>query len=111
MQARLDYKRVAPNAVRVMRDLDNYVHQSGLEPSLLELVKVRASQINGCAYCIDTHTKDTRAGGETEQRLYALPAWQETPFYTDREKAALLWAEVLTHLPSEDVADEVYDLM
>ena len=107
----MDYKRVAPNAVRVMRDLDNYVHQSGLEPSLLELVKVRASQINGCAYCIDMHTKDARAGGETEQRLYALPAWQETPFYTDREKAALLWAEVLTHLPNEDVADEVYDLM
>jgi len=111
MQARLDYKRVAPDAVRVMRDLDNYVHQSGLEPSLLELVKVRASQINGCAYCIDMHTKDARAGGETEQRLYALPAWQETPFYTDRERAALLWTEVLTHLPSEDVADEVYDLI
>ena len=111
MQARLDYKRVAPDAVRVMRDLDSYVHQSGLEPSLLELVKVRASQINGCAYCIDMHTKDARAGGETEQRLYALPAWQETPFYTDRERAALLWTEVLTHSPSEDVADEVYDLI
>lgn len=111
MQARLDYKRVAPDAVRIMRDLDGYVHQSGLEPSLLELVKVRASQINGCAYCIDMHTKDARAGGETEQRLYALPAWQETPFYTDRERAALLWTEVLTHLPSEDVADEVYDLV
>ncbi len=111
MQARLDYKRVAPDAVRLMRDLDGYVHQSGLEPSLLELVKVRASQINGCAYCIDMHTKDARVGGETEQRLYALPAWQETSFFTDRERAALLWTEVLTHLPSEDVADEVYDLV
>ncbi len=92
-----------------MRGLENYVHQSGLEPSLLDLVKVRASQINGCAYCIDMHTKDARARGETEQRLYELDAWRETPFYTDRERAALAWTEAITLIGEGHAPDEVYE--
>lgn len=95
--------------MRAMINMERYVRESGLERSLLELIKVRASQINGCAYCIDMHWKDARAAGETEQRLYSLSAWRETPFYTDRERAALQWAEVLTLLSQEDVSDEVYE--
>ena len=89
MSKRIKYHEVAPEAIRPMRQIEVYTASSGLEPSLLELVKLRASQINGCAYCIDMHTKDARANGETEQRLYATSAWRETPFYTDRERAAL----------------------
>jgi AhpD family alkylhydroperoxidase len=85
------------------------VRASGLEPALLELVKMRASQINGCAYCLDMHSKDARAAGETEQRLYALNAWRETPFYTDRERAALEWTEALTLITQGHVPDEVYE--
>lgn len=86
------------------------VGKTGLDRSLFELVKIRASQINGCAYCIDMHTKDARALGETEQRIYALSAWRETPFFSERERAALEWAEALTHLSSPDaVPDELYD--
>ena len=106
---RLDYGQAAPGAARAMGELEHYVAQCGLERSLLELVKVRASQINGCAYCIDMHWKDARAAGETEQRLYSLSAWHEAPFYTDRERAALRWTEVLTRLSQEDVSDDVYD--
>ncbi len=106
---RLLYGQVAPGAARAMGELEHYVAQCGLERSLLELVKVRASQINGCAYCIDMHWKDARAAGETEQRLYSLSAWHEAPFYTDRERAALRWAEVLTRLSQEDVSDDVYE--
>jgi AhpD family alkylhydroperoxidase len=91
MSPRIDYAKVAPGAVRAMFGLEKYLDECGLEPSLRELVKVRASQINGCAYCIDMHTKDARASGESEQRLYALSAWRETPFFTDRERAALAW--------------------
>jgi AhpD family alkylhydroperoxidase len=80
-----------------------------LEPSLRELVRLRASQINGCAYCIDMHTKDARAAGETEQRLYALTAWRETPFYTERERAALAWTEAVTLISAHHVSDELYD--
>ena len=109
LKPRIDYN-VAPGAYKVMLGLETYVRQSGLEPSLLELVKLRASQINGCAYCIDMHTKDTRAGGETEQRLYALSAWRETPFYTDRERAALAWTEAVTQVAEGHVPDEVYEL-
>jgi AhpD family alkylhydroperoxidase len=83
-------------------------HDSGLEPKLLELVKMRASQINGCAFCLDMHTKDARAMGETEQRLYLLPAWRETEFYSERERAALAWTEALTEIADERVPDEVY---
>ncbi len=92
-----------------MLDLEMYVRKSShLEPSLLELIKMRASQINGCAYCIDMHSKDARAAGETEQRLYALNAWRETPFFTDRERAALAWTEAVTLVSDGHVPDEIY---
>ncbi len=110
MESRLVYSKVAPAAYRAMRDLDSYAKESGLEHSLLELVKVRSSQLNGCAYCIDMHTKDARAMGETEQRLYALSAWHETPFFTERERAGLAWTEAVTLLAEEHVPDDVYNL-
>lgn len=109
MKQRIDYKKVAPEAYKAMRHIETYVRGSGLEHSLLELVKTRVSQINGCAHCLDMHTKDARAAGETEQRLYLLPAWREAPFYSDRERAALLWAEALTQISTNDVPDELYD--
>ena len=93
---------------QAMLALQHQVETSGLEHSLLELVKIRTSQINGCAYCLDMHTKDARAGGETEQRLYALSAWRATPFYTDREQAALAWTEALTLISRGPVSDTVY---
>src|SRR5262249_15363845 len=92
-----------------MSGLETYVRNCGLEPALLELVKFRASQINGCAYCLDMHSKDARANGESEQRLYALSAWRETPFFTDRERAALEWAEAVTLVNENHVPDEVYE--
>jgi AhpD family alkylhydroperoxidase len=107
MEPRLDYHQ--GGAYQAMAGLEKYVRNCGLEHSLLELVKTRASQINGCAYCIDMHTKDARAGGETEQRLYALSAWRETPFYTERERAALEWAEALTLISENDIPDDLYD--
>jgi AhpD family alkylhydroperoxidase len=91
-----------------MLGLDKYLHGCGLEPSLMELVKMRASQINGCAYCLDMHSKDARAAGETEQRLYVLNAWEESPFYTDRERAALAWTEALTRVAETHAADEAF---
>ena len=109
MEPRIAYANVAPGALRAMYALETYVRQSGLEPSLLELVKTRASQINGCAYCLDMHTKDARAHGETEQRLYALPAWRETPFYTERERAALAWTEAVTRVADGHVPDAVFE--
>src|SRR5689334_15492430 len=108
MPSRIDFPKTAPGAYMAMRGLEAYVRQSGLEPGLLELVKIRASQLNGCAYCIDMHTKDARAHGETEQRLYALSAWRETPFFTDRERAALEWAEHLTLIASKGISDELF---
>jgi AhpD family alkylhydroperoxidase len=108
MQPRIDPK-VAPGAYQAMQGLEAYLHQSGLEPSLLLLIKVRASQINGCAYCIDMHWKDARANGESEQRLYGLDAWQESPYYTDRERAALAWAESVTRVAETHVPDDVYE--
>jgi len=89
--------------------LSQAVDQCGIDERIYELVKIRASQINGCAYCIDMHTKDARAIGETEQRIYALDAWRETPFYTDKERAALEWAEALTRIGDSHVPDDVYD--
>lgn len=97
--------------MKAMYGLEEPLRNSGLEPALRELVKTRASQINGCAYCIDMHTKDARAQGETEQRLYALNAWRETPFYTERERAALEWTEHLTLIAGKDVPDELYARM
>lgn len=108
MQRRLDYAKTAPGASRAMYALQKYVAESGLEHSLLELVKTRASQINGCAYCIDMHTKDARAQGETEQRLYGLNAWREAPFYTDRERAALAWTEAVTLISETHAPDDVF---
>ena len=109
MTARIDYFRVSPKAVQPMLQLQKYVNDSGLEHSLLSLVKMRASQINGCAYCIDMHSKDARAEGETEQRLYALNAWRETAFYSERERAALEWTEALTLVHDNHVPDDIFE--
>jgi len=109
LQPRLDFGAVASDAERAISGLDAFVARSTLEPSLLELVRLRASQINGCAYCIDMHTKDARKRGETEQRLYALTAWRETPFYTERERAALAWTEALTLIAETHAPDAVYE--
>ena len=107
---RIDYKEVAPGAYQAMLGLEAYVHRSGLERSLLALVKTRVSQINGCAYCLDMHSKDLRARGETEQRLYMISAWREMPhLYDARERAALAWAEAVTRLTDQEVPDEVYE--
>lgn len=110
MTPRVDIRKyLTSNAGQAMLALGKAVDESGLERSMLELVKLRASQINGCAYCIDMHTKDARARGETEQRLYALNAWHETPFYSDRERAALEWAEAITRVADTHVPDEVFE--
>ena len=108
MKPRINFLRVSPRAMQAMMGLQNYVNESGLEHSLLELVKMRASQINGCAYCLDMHSKDARAAGETEQRLYMLSAWHEAPLYSARERAALEWTEALTFVRDEHVPDEVF---
>ncbi len=109
MTERLSYSKVAPDGTELLRKLDRYVKTSGLEPDLLELVKLRASQINGCAFCIDMHTKDARGHGESEQRLYGLSAWRETPFYSDRERAALAWTEAVTRISEDGVPDDIYE--
>ncbi|HVJ08937.1 MAG TPA: carboxymuconolactone decarboxylase family protein [Acidisarcina sp.] len=109
MKSRLDYAKASPEALKAMWGLENYIRHCGLEHPLLELVKVRASQINGCAYCLDMHNKDARAAGETEQRLYSLAAWEETPFYTERERAALAWTEAVTLVGEEHVPDHVFE--
>jgi AhpD family alkylhydroperoxidase len=108
MAERLDYAKAFPEGVQAMRALEKTIRSSGLEASLLELIKIRASQMNGCAFCLDMHTLDARAAGETEQRIYTLPAWRETPFYTPRERAALAWTEALTNIQQGHAADEVY---
>lgn len=108
MSGRFDYETVAPAANEAMRGVERYVRASGLERSLIELVKIRASQLNGCAFCLDMHTKDARAAGESEQRIYVLPAWREAPFYSERERAALAWTEALTRLAPDGVPDELY---
>lgn len=109
MEQRLDLAQIAPGVMATMRKLTAHVHDGPIEQRLLELVMVRASQINGCAFCIDMHTKDARAHGETEQRLYGLNAWRETPFYTDRERAALAWTEAVTLVADGHVPDEAYE--
>jgi AhpD family alkylhydroperoxidase len=106
---RIDYSSVFPEAMRAMVGLEAAVHKSSLEPALLELVKMRASQLNGCAYCLDMHSKDARARGEQEQRLHVLSAWREAPFYSDRERAALAWCEALTLLPESGAPDAVFE--
>lgn len=110
MEARLNAQKVSPAAYAAMVSLETFVRKaSKLEPSLVELVRMRASQINGCAYCIDMHSKDARSEGETEQRLYALAAWRETPFFTARERAALAWTEALTLIAEGHVPDDIFE--
>lgn len=109
MQPRLNYSKVAPDGVEGFSQLEKYIHSGELEDSLIELVKLRASQINGCAFCIDMHTKDARSHGESEQRLYGISAWHEAPFYTERERAALAWTEAVTLISHDHVPDELYD--
>ena len=109
MEPRLNFMKLTPEPLKVMYGLEEYVRGSGLEHGLLELVKTRASQINGCAFCLDMHTQDARVSGETEQRLYALDAWRETPFFDDRERAALAWIEAVTLVSQSHVPDAAYD--
>jgi AhpD family alkylhydroperoxidase len=108
METRLDYQKAFPEGLQGMLHLEAILRRSGLEPSLYELVKIRASQLNGCAYCIDMHTKDARAKGETEQRIYALSAWHEGPFFTERERAALAWTEAITNIQNGHASEDVY---
>ena len=108
MKSRIEYAHAAPDGVKALYQMENYVKHSGLEPGLLDLVKTRVSQINGCAYCLDMYTKDVRVCGEAEQRLYALDAWRETPFFSERERAALAWAETVTRVAETHVPDEVF---
>jgi AhpD family alkylhydroperoxidase len=109
MEARFNSAKVAPGAYKAMLGLETYLHQCGLEESLLHLIKLRSSQINGCAFCLDMHWKDLRAIGESEQRLYSLDAWRECPYYTDRERAALAWTEAVTLVANNHVPDAVYE--
>lgn len=109
MKARIDVMKVNPGIMQAMLGLERQVHKAGLDGKLLELVKMRASQINGCAYCLDMHSKDARAAGETEQRLYGLPAWREAPYYSAKERAALEWTEAVTLVAKEHIADEVFE--
>jgi AhpD family alkylhydroperoxidase len=109
MKELLNYHKASPGAFQAMRSLESYVRGAGLEPMLLELVRMRASALNGCAYCLDMHSKDARAGGESEQRLYALSAWREAPFYSPRERAALAWTEAVTRLADGPVPEALYE--
>ncbi len=109
MQPRIDYRKFAPEAREAILGLETYLTtQSGLDHNLLHLLKLRASQINGCAFCIDMHWKDARALGESEQRLYGLDAWRESPYYSDRERAALAWTEAVTLISSTHAPDQEY---
>ena len=109
MQPRIDLLKASPEAIKPMYAIEAYLKNCGLEHSLLLLVKMRASQINGCAYCLDMHSKDARAEGETEQRLYTLDAWHETPFFSPRERAALAWTEALTLISETHAPDDVFE--
>lgn len=109
MEVRFNYVKAAPGVYEAMQGLEKYLRQCGLEESLLHLIKLRASQINGCAYCLDMHWKDLIASGENEQRLYLLDAWRESPYYSDRERSALAWTEAVTLITQGHVPDAVYD--
>jgi AhpD family alkylhydroperoxidase len=111
MAPRIDFEHASPAAVKAMYALQAAVNDSGLEPSLIELVKLRASQINGCAYCVDMHSKDMQAHGERDERLHLLSLWCEAPHFTPRERAALLWTETLTRIADEGVPDEVFEVV
>ena len=109
MKARIDLMHLNPGVIQAMLGLERQVQRAGLDTTLLDLVRMRASQINGCSCCLDIHSKDARANGETEQRLYGLTAWRETPYYSASERAALEWTEVLTLVSETHVPDEVYE--
>ncbi|HSJ42407.1 MAG TPA: carboxymuconolactone decarboxylase family protein [Xanthobacteraceae bacterium] len=109
MQQRIDYQAEAAGVYKAMRGLESYLHTCGLEENLIHLIKLRASQLNGCAFCLDMHWKDLRAAGENEQRLYSLDAWRECPYYTERERAALLWTEAVTLITDGHVPDADYE--
>ena len=109
MEERIHYMKVSQGAYHALSELEKYLHECGLEETLLNLIKLRVSQINGCAYCLDMHWKDLRALGESEQRLYSLDAWEESPYYSDRERAALAWTEAVTRVSESHVPDEVYE--
>jgi AhpD family alkylhydroperoxidase len=109
MKPRIDYTKVNRGVYEAMLGLEKYLHQSGLDETLLNFVRLRASQINGCAYCIDMHWKDLRAAGESEQRLYGLDAWEESPYYSERERAALAWTEAVTNVREGHVPDAVFE--
>lgn len=109
MKPRMNFQQAAPDTVKALIALETQIQSSGLEQSLIELVKTRASQINGCAYCINMHTQDARKRGETEQRLYLLNAWREAPAYTDRERAALAWTEAVTLISDTHAPDDLYN--
>ena len=109
MKARINLMHVNPGVMQAMLGLERQVRQAGFDHRLLDLVRMRASQINGCAYCLDMHSKDARANGETEQRLYGLNAWRETPYYSPRERAALEWTEALTLISETGVPDDLYE--
>lgn len=111
MEPRIDFNKSSPDAFNAMLALEAAIGKLGLEPSLIELVKLRASQINGCAFCVDMHAADARKRGETERRLYAVAAWRETPFFSPRERAALAWAEALTLVAQTHAPDEDYDAL
>ncbi|MGE5159355.1 MAG: carboxymuconolactone decarboxylase family protein [Gemmatimonas sp.] len=109
MKPRMDFYKAAPETIDALVALENKIRSSGLEQSLIELVKTRASQINGCAFCINMHTQDARKHGETEQRLYLLNAWREAPLYTERERAALAWTDALTLISQTHAPDDIYE--
>lgn len=109
MEERIHYTKVSPGAYHALLGVEKYLKECGIEESLLDLIRLRASQINGCAYCLDMHWKDLRAAGENEQRMYSLDAWEESPYYSDRERAALAWTEAVTRVSVNHVPDEVYE--
>lgn len=109
MEQRINFQKVAPGVYEAMLGLEKYLHHCAIEERLIHLIKLRASQVNGCAYCIDMHWKDLRSLGEPEQRLYGLAAWEESPYYTDRERAALAWTEAVTAIRDGHAPDEVYE--
>jgi len=109
MKQRMDYASASPTALQAMLKLESFARHSGIEANLRELIKLRASLINGCAYCVDMHWKDARAAGETEQRLYGVATWHEVPYFTERERAALAWTDALTRIADTHAPDDVYD--